>query len=458
MFISVFGSGTAVQRLTKAARGRVDGVLYTAYSQLEQTEPGFIRRKFYITSVDQLKAAVEALDEKVQPTWLKIWERPDSNQAFVSGLFQAWVGDDPLRPELNLSNMTGETVDVFMVWVSATNKAMKKIKEIADRAVPNWHIKILNGDHTSNRDAEYETIKELNEAKIAGKRGVIIISNQMGSRSYGVPAIQANVIAYDRGSTDATAQKASRPLTPPKAEKPMYDGSLNKQYGHIVEMSFDPNRSENIEKLILDEAIMVSRSEGIPFAAGLKYVLTSVNVLKHDEFGHFVEVTESDMFKVYSDNDTMLRVADMTPDIELALDPQILSILSRVNTDGKSRGNDRRTVVGEGAVTSVRKGPKKDKAPITDAERRELEKMLNSAIRSLNMSATTVYDLADGGESYSGCLKRIAKKPLLSTRFESLYGITVEETQTLLDLGFLNNEAILDVIVQNSKLIDTPFV
>jgi len=457
MFISAFGSGTAVQRLTKAARGRVDGVIYTAYSQLEQTEPGFIRRKFYVTSVDGLKRAIEELDEKVQPTWLKIWERPDSNQAFVSGLFQAWVGDDPLRPELNLSNMTGETIDVFMVWVSATNKAMKKIKEIADRSVPNWHVKILNGEHTSNRDAEYETIKEMNEAKIAGKRGMIIISNQMGSRSYGVPAIQANIIAYDRGSVDATVQKSSRPLTPPSKEKPMFDGSLIKQYGHIVEMSFDPNRSENIEKLILDEAVMVSRSEKKSFADAVKYVLTSVNVLKHDEFGHFVEVTEAEMFKLYSDNDNMLKVADMMPDLD-TMTPEVIDILGRVNTDGKSRGNDRKAIVGENAVTAIRKGPKKGRAPITDSERRELEKILNSAVRALNMSATTVYDLADGGESYSQCLAKISKKSSLRARFEALYGITVDDTMTLLELGFLNNEAILDVIVQNSKMVDTPFV
>ena len=37
MFIKVFASGTNVQRLAKGS-GRADGVIYSAYSQLEQTE------------------------------------------------------------------------------------------------------------------------------------------------------------------------------------------------------------------------------------------------------------------------------------------------------------------------------------------------------------------------------------------------------------------------------------
>jgi len=457
IFVNVYASGTNVQRLAKSARGNsIDGVLYTAYSHLEKTEPGFIRRKFYSTNMLELKRVVEELDEKVQPSWSKIWDRPTSNQAFISGMFQALVGDDPLRPELNLSEMCGEMIDCFMLLVSADKKQMKQIKDIADRAIPDWHVKILNGDYTTNRDAEWETQKEINESHIAGKRGVVIIANLMGSRSYGVPAIQASVIAYDRGSIDATSQKVSRPLTPPTKDKPMYNKSLNKPFGHIVELSFDPNRSENIEKLILEEAIMVQRSDKISFAAALTYVLTTINLLKLNEFGYFDQIDEKTMFGIYGDNDILLKVADITPNIEVALKPEIFSILTKVNTDGKSRGNDKRTVVGENAVNSIKKGAADRQCNITDQEKREAEKILNNAVRALNMSATTVYDLANSGDSYNECLDQIEKNILLSKRFESLYGISVKDTKMLLSEGFLN-EAILDVIVQNSQLVDTPF-
>lgn len=456
MFVSVFGSGTNVQRLAKSAKGNIDGVLYTAYSQLEQTESDFVKRKFYATSVDILKTDVESLDVKIQPSWTKIWDQPNSNQAFIGGVLQALVGDDPLHPELNLSHMTSESIDCFMLLVSADKKQMKQIKEIADRAIPDWHVKVLNGDYTTNRDAEWETIKELNESRIAGKRGVIIIANQMGSRSYSVPAIQASVVAYDRGSIDATGQKVSRPLTPPTDKKPMYNGNKVKKFGYIVEMSFDPNRSENIERLILEEAIMVQRSDGISFSDAVKYVFASINLLKFDKYGRFIELSETDMFKVYNDNDIMLKVADVSPDIEAALDPEVFDILSRVNTDGKSRGNANRTVLGEHALNSTVEG-KTGKKSVTDSEKYKLEQMLNAAVRSLNMSATTVYDLANAGESYAECLDIIASNQVFSKRFKSLYGITVEDTFTLLNRGFLN-EAILDVIVQSSKNVDNPFI
>jgi hypothetical protein len=67
MLIKVFASGTNVQRLAKGS-GRADGVIYTAYSQLEQTEDNIVKRKFYMLQVDDLKKDVEALDEKVQPS------------------------------------------------------------------------------------------------------------------------------------------------------------------------------------------------------------------------------------------------------------------------------------------------------------------------------------------------------------------------------------------------------
>ena len=65
MFISVYASGTNVQRLAKCAKN-IDGVLYTAYAQLEKEEAGIIRRKFYCTEVDSLRAQVESLDENSQ--------------------------------------------------------------------------------------------------------------------------------------------------------------------------------------------------------------------------------------------------------------------------------------------------------------------------------------------------------------------------------------------------------
>jgi len=446
MLVRVFASGTNVQRLAKGS-GRADGVIHTAYSQLEQTEDNIIKRKFYMLEVDSLKKDVESLDETVQPSWAKIWSKPNGNKAFINKLFLSLVGEEALRQEINLSNLTGESIDCFMMLVSANKKEMKQIVDIAERALPNYHIKPLNGDYTSNKQAQDETTREINEARIAGKDGVIIIANQMGSRSYSISEIQATVIAYDRGGVDATVQKVSRCLTPGKT----YAGET-KDYGHILDLSFDPNRSENVERLLVDEIIQVGKSDDVDFPTATTFVLSSIDCFKV-RYGTAVEVTEEDMFDLLGDNENLLRVADVTVDVEAAMD--IIDDLASVTAGGKQDKKTREAV--NNAKNTVREGGKSNRTP-SDSEKRQLEKIINDAVRALNMSATSVYILADGGDTYRECINRIANNQDDALEFEELFGVTPFVVETILDRELLN-EPVLDVIVQNSKSkLDSPFL
>lgn len=447
-FIRVYASGTNVQRLARCSK-RMDGFIHTAYSEMEQTEKDIIRRKFYCTQVAGLKEEVETLDEKIQPSWVKIWDRPLSNKSFIAKLLQSLTGEDTLRPELNLSEMTGENIDCFMLLVSANNKEMSQVAEIANREIPNWHIKVLNGDFTNNRNAEDETKREINEAKIAGKKGLVIIANQMGSRSFSVSEIQSTVIAYDRGSVDATMQKVSRCLTPGLT----YSGKV-KTHGHIVDLSFDPNRAENIERLVLEEAIQIQRGHDTDFTSAVRYVLSSVDLFKMNEFGYAEEVTEADMFKILGDNDNLLKVADITVDVNAAIQTGLFDILANVNAS-KKPNDAKKEIIGANAVNAVTKGSS-GKPALTNKEKKDIEKIINDAIRSLNMSATSVYDLANGGEGYKQCLELIESDLALNNEFSELFGISASDAITLVDNQILN-EAILDVIVQNSKTIDNTF-
>ena len=449
MFISVYASGTNVQRLSKCSK-KIDGVLYTAYSQMEKEEPGMVRRKFFCTEVASLKEQVEALNEQVQPSWLKIWAKPLGNEAFVGQLLQSLTGQDTLRTELNLSALASERVDCFMLLVSANKKEMGDIAKIAGRYIPDWHVKVLNGDFTNNKDAQYETTQEINEARIAGKKGVLIIANQMGSRSYSIPEIQSTVIAFDRGSVDATAQKVSRCLTPTKKDRKLYDSVSDKEYGIIVDLSFDPNRAENIERLILEEAVQIQRdgTDADDFASAVKYVLSSINLFKM-KYGTAVEMTEEEMFKVFSDNETMLKVADVSVDIAGAIESGMFDILASVKAEDKAKGN-KKDVLTSDVINFIKEGGSITEKSTKDKDIKSLEKTINEAIKSLNMSATSVYYLALGGESYRDCLDLISDNELLDNEFNELFGVSSDNVITLLDNNILN-EAILDVIVQNSK-------
>jgi uncharacterized protein YjgD (DUF1641 family) len=443
MFVQVFASGTNVQRLAQCSQD-ISGVIYTAYSELEATEPSIIRRRFYCTEVQSLLDEVNSLPAEIQPSWNKIWGRPLANEAFVAGLLASLVGENELRPELNLEAISAEPLDCFMLLVSANKREMSQIAEISRRVIPAWHVKVLNGDFTSNRDAERQTRIELNRARLDGKRGMIILANQMGSRSYSVSEIQATVIAFDRGSVDATLQKVSRCLTPGK----LWDGSVKTQ-GHILDLSFDPNRAENIEKIILDEAVQVQRAGTAPdFARAVKFVLSNINLFRVNQYGYPIEVTESDMFAVYSNNDIMLRVADISVDATAALESGVFDILNAVNA-GSAADNRKKAVLGADAITAVKSGGDRKKRQLSDADTKRMQDIINAAIRALNMSATTVHYLAQAEcESYRDCIIDIAKNN--DAEFTEFYGISAKDVIKLLDLKVLN-EAILDVIVQNSK-------
>ena len=445
-FVSVYASGTNVQRLANCSK-HIDGVLYTAYSQVELTEPTAVKRKFYCLEVATLKQQVEELGHEVQASWIKLNAKPLANKAFFEQLGLALFGYDSLRRELNLSAMADEPVYCAMLLTSADKKDMKQIAEIMQHSMPDIHVKVLNGDFTTNKNAETETVREINEARIAGKKGVLIIANQMGSRSYSIPEIQATVIAFDRGSVDATTQKVSRCLTPGVK----YDGE-KKEFGMIVDLSFDPNRAENIERLVLEEAIQIQRDgeDALDFTQAVKYVLSSVDMFKMNEYGLPVEVTEEDLFKVFGDNETMLKVADVSVDVAAALESGMFDVLAAVTGGGKGK-TKKKDVLGEGVKNSIKVGGSDAVNNLLDADKRNMEDIINNAIRALNMSATSVYNLANlDGNSYRDCIEIINTDYELDTEFKEFFGITAGNTLSLLDNKILN-EAILDVIVQNSK-------
>jgi hypothetical protein len=448
MLVKVYASGTNVQRLAKGAH-KVDGVVYASYSQLEAAG-GVVKRKFFASNVSELKTAVEAeLDEQIQPSWNKVWAKPDRNRVFIESLFIGLVGDNEMRPEINLSAMTEEMIDCFMINVSANNKEMSKVKEIVSKVLPQWHVTVLNGDYTSNKQAEFQVTKETNQAKIADKKGVIVIANQMGSRSFSIPAIQANVIAFDRGSVDATTQKVSRCLTPGLK----YNGE-EKDYGYIIDFSFDPNRSENIEEVLLQEVIQVQKSNESNFADAVRFVFNNVNMFRYAKYGEFTQVTETDMFAILGDNENLLRVADVTVDAAAAIESGVFDILASVTSAGKS---DKKKKEAINAKTGFKEGGTKGDKTATDKDKRSIEKIINEAIRSLNMSATSVYDLANEGDSYRECIEAIAEYEDLGDEFEALFGVQAEQVLHLLDEAVLN-EPVLDVVVQNSKVVDSAFV
>jgi hypothetical protein len=151
----------------------------------------------------------------------------------------------------------------------------------------------------------------------------------------------------------------------------------------------------------------------------------------------------------------LLRVADVTVDVDAALD--LIEDLANVKTGTKD--DDKKKDAVNKAKNKIREGDESDDEDdeTTDSERKAWEKIINDAVRSLNMSATSVFNLAGTGNTYKQCIDLIADDQSEAEEFEELFGVGPGVVQVILDRKLLN-EPVLDVIVQNTKNnINSPF-
>ena len=163
------------------------------------------------------------------------------------------------------------------------------------------------------------------------------------------------------------------------------------------------------------------------------------------KYGTAVEVSEEDLLGMVGDNENLLRVADVSVDVNSCLD--ILDTLALVNTEGKQ--TEKAIKASINAVNKITEGSRK-KSELSDSDKKSAEKILNDAIRALNMSATSVYCLANGGDTYAECVEIVQSDALTSSEFTDMYGVGPDVVLDLLDREVLN-EPVLDVIVYNSK-------
>jgi DNA-binding protein Fis len=455
-YVNIFASGTNIQRLAKCTR-KIDGVVYLPYAVLEQTDSTIVRRKFYGTNVSQLKAEVEStLANEVMATWDKIWNKPLANRAMIEQLFISLVGGNELRSELNLNNITGEMIDCFMIFTSANidpmNQVAKILRQTANQELQKYEIVVLNSENTTNRNADNDVETIINQVKNktrdSKKTGVIIITNNMGSRSFNPPEIQASVLAFDRGSVDAASQKASRCLTPTREDRKLMNGE-HKTHGHIIDLSFDPNRNENLERMVIDESIQIMRSgNAIDLPKATRYYFNSVNMFKVNSFGYPEPVTEDDMFTLYSDNEILLKVADVSIDIDAITDELLDKMSDFQSVTATSTKLPSATTKAKGFISSGGSNASPTQQKTVDTKTRE--EIINRACRAINASATNVGLIVDG-ESYRDCIKSIATNQNLNSIFLDRVGVTADTVIEILEAGVFPNEPILDCIVQNTR-------
>lgn len=227
-----------------------------------------------------VQAAIEAGqvsdDFKELPSWSKFAAHPMKSRGFFSrvldALFKGQGGFDELNVNLQTENWSG--VRVAMMFVSANNAQMDMIDTIASETLDAWRVVTLtgsrkyNGKKITNKNCQ-KIVSEIVEQAQKDNKSVLIISNNLGQRSFSIPEITELYLAYDAGEMGATLQKMSRTLTP---------GEINK-VGRIFSLSFDPNRDDKFDAMVIETAVNIKRRKNMrSLAEALHTVLSTVDI------------------------------------------------------------------------------------------------------------------------------------------------------------------------------------
>ena len=277
-------SGTNMPRMVTGAES-IDGVFTSTYMELEQSEDNIIKRRALKMTLSDTDEYVSKLTKEDYFSWTKFWENPYKSENFAVNFMEGTLSEseeDNLNyKNLALSNPMKQTVNCIMMFGSGGINEMDDFKNIclkSEKLKKHYNFVVLHSGHTTNAKAQDYVRQQINLTKREGKRGLVIISNTMGSRSFSISEIQATLICYDKGGEDPTQQRISRPLTPGK----LWDGETDKELGYIVTYSMDPNRDTLITNLLTIEAAQYSANNKVSIQKANKILTNNVSILSTD--------------------------------------------------------------------------------------------------------------------------------------------------------------------------------
>jgi hypothetical protein len=394
------------------------------------------------------------LDDEDLTGWSKILSDINKNQniikSIIKGLWgKASVKDDILNT-LSISNAIDRQPKVVQFFVATpTNKELSKLGELFKSCLgENMIVRILSGDDdATNKISESLVKSDIIRCKEEGKEGVVIISKDMGSRSFSVSETDAVVLMFDNGSVGSLIQKISRALTGGLT----YDG-VEKKEGNVISLSLDPNRVDSVDIYLVEEA-QKNKTKTESFTSVVKRIRRSVNIFSIDENGDKNELLERDDY--YSElidkfnfdklKNSQINITPLLTDEELR--NKILDINSSELTKKEAKvkqlkGKGKKFLDSDGSNN-------KDDG---DDEENTFEKVdidiIRQAILTINNSILSIVgidnSIGDKSKSFRSILNSIENDITKIKEFYELYGIRPSVVISLLEKEVIN-ENIIDI-------------
>jgi hypothetical protein len=270
------------------------------------------------------RAVEDGADEELLPSWSKFASDPLKGKGFFTYMLQALFEGKHDSLEMDVEYQVGEIAQrrVAMMFIaSANNDNLMKTAQIADRALVGYTVITLcghkdnriNGQRVTNRNSQ-QLVKEVLDQDDAN---ILILSNQMAARSFSIPEITELYLSYDNGDNGATIQKMSRTLTPSK--------SANK-VGRVFSLSFDPNRDDKFDSMVMEAALKVKKSDE-DIVSAMRRVLQSVDIFRCSEDGAEL-FAEAEFIRSAMARDGLSRVMGKIADVSSIPDEVVAGLAS----------------------------------------------------------------------------------------------------------------------------------
>jgi hypothetical protein len=259
------------------------------------------------------------------PSWSKFAANPIKAKGFWTRTLQAvFLGQHGLDA-LNVEYQTGQvaTHRVAMMFLSGSirNENLLVAAQLAQQAIPGYIVVPIYGDEMTNRTAEGD-VKEIIEKAAKTNQSVLLLSAGMAQRSFSVPQITELYLAYDSGDNGATVQKMSRALTPDKVGK----------VGRIISLSFDPNRDDKFDAMLIETALNYKKTHKIASAKdAMRDVIRTVDIFRCTEDGA-VKIEIDEYLEAAISRKSVSRVVGKTANI-VDLDIDILNAIASGNAE-----------------------------------------------------------------------------------------------------------------------------
>lgn len=249
------------------------------------------------------------------PSWGKFAKDPLKAKGFWTRMLQAvFLGQNNL-PEMDVERQVGQVEDSFRVVMmflpgSMKNEHLKTTVRLTEQTLKGWRVLEISGvgeyygKKITNKNAEKITKSVIDECR-ENNTPLLILSRGMAQRSYSIGEITSLFLCYDEGDAGATTQKISRALTPSEAGK----------VGRIFSLSFDPNRDDKFDTMMIAAAQNYARRKGIEVDEALRRVVNTVDIFACSEDGR-IDIDHDTYLQQILDRNSLSKMVGKQADID----------------------------------------------------------------------------------------------------------------------------------------------